>query len=69
MTPRGPTCRTTPPGEARQSNIMEDPEHWVAVYEELIGFLLGVQEPDCDKVSSFHRRLEYWRHRRDELVR
>lgn len=56
------------PGEADQSDRLEDAEHWLAVYEELIRFLMDVKEVSADKVASFRARLDYWRHRRDELA-
>lgn len=55
------------PGEARWSDMLEDAEHWVAVYEELTRFLLTTRFSDSDTVDRFRTRLEYWRHRSREL--
>lgn len=66
--PSRPPVAPLLPGEDRQSGELDDAEHWVAVYEELVSFLLSVQEPRPDRVVSYHRRLDYWRHRRDELA-
>ena len=56
------------PGEDRQSDMLDDADHWVAVYEELLSFLVDVRECDCDKIGTFRSRLDYWRQRRDELA-
>jgi hypothetical protein len=54
------------PGEAADSELPDDAEHWAAVYEELTGFLVQV-DPPADAVERYRRRLEHWRCRRDEL--
>lgn len=56
------------PGEAQGTDLLEDAEHWAAVYEELTHFLLSIRAAEPDRIGHFCARLEYWRHRRDELV-
>lgn len=63
----GSTGEPLLPGEARRSDLLEDAEHWAAVYEELTGFLL-THGGRRDTTGRFCSRLEYWRHRRDELA-
>lgn len=57
------------PGEAQRSDLLDDAAHWEAVYEELTRFLLTTPAAEPDTISHFRSRLEYWRHRRDELTR
>lgn len=54
------------PGEMADSRLRDDAEHWIAVYEELIGFLRGSEAAD-GQLARYHRRLTFWRHRRDQL--
>lgn len=56
------------PGEAGQSDLPEDAQHWVTVYEELAGSLLTIEGTDPDQVGRLVSRLQYWRRRRDELA-
>jgi hypothetical protein len=55
------------PGEDVDPAHLEDADHWVAVYEELIGFL-HQSRPDLPAtVERYRRRLAYWRALRDQL--
>lgn len=56
------------PGEAMRSDVLEDAEHWAAVYEELTAFLRSTRCRMPETMGRFQSRLEYWRHRRDELA-
>lgn len=56
------------PGELPLSEVLEDAEHWVAVYEELTGFLLTTDHAGADAIAHFRSRLEYWLRRKDELT-
>jgi hypothetical protein len=55
------------PGELPDSDVREDAEHWAAVYEELIGFLLG-SHARAGTLARYHRRLTFWRQRLDQLA-
>ena len=55
------------PGEMPDSDVRDDAEHWVAVYEELIGFLVGSQAAD-GALPRYRHRLSFWRSRRDQLA-
>lgn len=56
------------PGEALQSDTLDDATHWTAVYEELVSFLrhTDLRIPTLDR---YQRRLAYWRRRSDEIAR
>jgi hypothetical protein len=56
------------PGETAQSDVLEDAEHWAAVYQELAAFLDGSALGRPEATERFRRRLDYWRHRQDELI-
>lgn len=64
----GPAVTPLLPGESRQSDLLEDAEHWAAVYEELTHFLDRLRVRDPQTMGRLCTRLEYWRHRRDELT-
>lgn len=58
------------PGEELASDHLDDVEHWVAVYEELIGFLLASRPDPTDTLERYRRRLAHWRrleHRGERL--
>jgi len=55
------------PGEAPDSDVLDDAEHWSAVYDELIGFLRRVHL-DGSAIERFERRRDHWRGRRDQLT-
>jgi hypothetical protein len=55
------------PGEEPQSDLLEDAQHWAAVYEELTRFVTGLRLGTSDAAWRFQRRLDYWRRCRDEL--
>jgi hypothetical protein len=40
---RQPPRESLLPGEARDSDVLDDAEHWSAVYDELIAFLRRVR--------------------------
>jgi hypothetical protein len=50
------------PGEMDDSGDRDDVEHWVAVYEQLIGFLNEFDAPD-EMQRRYQRRLRFWRRR------
>lgn len=54
------------PGETADSDVADDAEHWIAVYEELTGFLSEIDPPE-EAIEHYRRRLEHWRCRRDQL--
>jgi hypothetical protein len=54
------------PGELSDSEHRDDAEHWVAVYQELIGFLVGYETP-TSTVERFRWRLTFWRRRSEQL--
>jgi hypothetical protein len=56
------------PGETAQSDVLEDADHWAAVYQELTVFLDRTHLGRRRTTESFHRRLDYWRLRQDELT-
>jgi hypothetical protein len=56
------------PGETAQSDVLEDAEHWAAVYQELAAFLDRMHLGRRQTTERFHRRLDYWRLRQDELT-
>lgn len=68
MIPSAPPEESLLPGEAQWSELLEDAEHWTAVYEELTRFLLDTHPANSSMMGSFRLRLAYWRHRRDELT-
>jgi hypothetical protein len=55
------------PGEVLHSDRRDDAEHWGAVYEELIAFLVRFDHPG-ETLERYRRRLHYWRRRGDELA-
>jgi hypothetical protein len=54
-------------GEVEDTKSLQDAEHWLAVYEELTGFLLQVELDVSETLARFRVRLEHWRRRREEL--
>jgi hypothetical protein len=56
------------PGEVRESSEPDDAAHWVAVYEELVGFLRRTS-PRLSVIERYQRRLAYWRRQRGDLPR
>ena len=56
------------PDEAGGCDVLEDVEHWAAVYEELIEFLGTMRPADSSTMRRLRARLEYWRRRRHELA-
>lgn len=54
------------PGEVADSRDPDDVEHWVAVYEQLAGFLNEFDAPD-EMRRRYCRRLRFWRRRRAGL--
>lgn len=55
------------PGEVADSNSRDDAEHWTNVYQELIGFLAGVDAGSA-ALERYRRRLAFWRRRRQQLT-
>jgi hypothetical protein len=64
---RQPPRESLLPGEARDSDVLDDAEHWSAVYDELIAFLRRVRL-DGSAIERFERRRDHWRSRRDQLT-
>jgi hypothetical protein len=56
------------PGEMADSQDRDDVEHWVAVYEQLIGFLSEFDAPD-EMQDRYRQRLRFWRGRGARLAR
>lgn len=56
------------PGEPADSSYPDDVQHWVAVYEELTGFVRQAELDLSRRLDSYLRRLEHWRRRHDELA-
>jgi hypothetical protein len=56
------------PGEDLQSDALNDAEHWVMVYEELLSFL-SQANLEIPAVDRCRRRLAYWSRRVAELTR
>lgn len=58
------------PGESAGSDRLDDALHWTAVYAELTGFLLEIEDglpaPDVT-LARYLRRLDFWRDRLTEL--
>jgi hypothetical protein len=50
------------PGELADSRDRDDIEHWVAVYEQLAGFLNEFDAPD-EMRERYRQRLRFWRGR------
>lgn len=55
------------PGEMADSQDRDDVEHWVAVYEQLAGFLRESDAPD-EMQERYRHRLRFWRVRRAGLA-
>jgi hypothetical protein len=57
------------PAEPRSVELLEDAEHWAAVYEELVAFLVAGADVDLppDRQERLERRLQFWRRRVSEL--
>jgi hypothetical protein len=50
------------PGENRRGVTLDDAEHWIAVYEELTGFLTAINGgAHVGALGRYRRRLDYWR--------
>lgn len=62
-----PLLRPLLPGEASQSDLLDDAQHWAAVYQELTEFLDRVRLGRPETAARYRRRLDYWRHRQAEL--
>jgi hypothetical protein len=55
------------PGEVADSRDRDDIEHWVAVYEQLAGFLNEFNAAG-EMQERYRRRLRFWRGRRAEVA-
>ncbi len=58
------------PGEDPRTEFLDDAEHWIAVYEELVLGLRGEQsvgETVRKRQADLLARLEYWRRRQKDL--
>ena len=55
------------PGEVADSRDRDDVEHWLAVYEQLAGFLNQSGAPDEMQVR-YRQRLRFWRGRCAEVA-
>lgn len=55
------------PGEPADSGYPDDVQHWVAVYEELTGFVLQAELDLPQRLERCRTRLEHWRRRHEEL--
>ena len=56
------------PGEVLDSEHPHDAEHWVAVYKEMVAFLLLVDFDVSETLERCRRRLEHWGRRLDGHV-
>jgi hypothetical protein len=49
------------PGESMTSASPEEAVHWIAVYSELVRFLLAAEQPFAPALAArYQRRLDYW---------
>jgi hypothetical protein len=57
------------PGESLVSTDLEDIDHWISVYSELVGFLRRPELEAVEKIRGrYERRLAFWRKRFQELT-
>ena len=55
------------PGELADSHDRDEVEHWVAVYEQLAGFLNEFDAPH-EMQDRYRQRLRFWRDRCAEVA-